>query len=556
MKKNNLYSVSLLVVFMFAGIMGFSQNTYNLVTSAAQLEAGAKYLIAADYEGECYVMGMQRTSNRLALLKTETDGSIVTTIATVNTSEVEVFEFELGGSAGAWTLYDPLNSGYLYASSSTSNQLKTQTTNDANGEWAIVIDTDGSAVVTAQGANTRNIMRFNYNSGNPALFGCYGEGSSVNTPVRFYKESGTTTIYPEPSEYPTDFAAQATYFDVKLTWTDAVGSQLPAGYLVLGNAGAIAPPTDGTPVQNNVNPAAGQLAMNVPYGVKTVTFGQLASNTTYNFAIFPYTNSGANIDYKTSATYPTASATISDITMLLNESFDGDLGDFTVFDVYGDQTWEASSYGGTTYAKMSGYADGSAHENEDWLISPALAGNYQAVRLSFQTAMKFDGDPLQIMVSSDYDGQSEPSEYTWTNLTDMFDWSTGNYEWISSGVVNVKNFVSDRFYIAFVYTSNATNASTWEVTDVLVFGEGVASVSEQQSDVVALYPNPGNGLMNFNLDNDAEISVYDINGRLVAQRSATQGNVVVNINDVENGVYFVNLKYVDGTIKVAKYVKM
>lgn len=556
MKKNNLYSVCLLVVLMFAGVIGFSQNTYNLVTSAAQLEAGAKYLIAADYEGECYVMGMQRTSNRLALLKTETSGSVVTTVATVNTSEVEVFEFVLGGSTGAWTLYDPLNMGYLYASSSSQNQLKTQTTNDANGEWSIVIGADGSAVVTAQGANTRNIMRFNYNSNNPTLFGCYAESSTVNTPVRFYKESGTPVIHPEPSEYPTAFAAQVNYFDVTLTWTDAIGAQLPAGYLVLGNAGAITPPTDGTPVPTNVNPAAGQLAMNVPYGVQTVIFEQLASNTAYNFAIFPYTNAGANIDYKTSATYPTASANIGNVTMLLNETFDGDMGDFTIYDVYGDQTWEASSYGGTTYAKMSGYADGAAHENEDWLISPAIDGRYQAVNLSFQTAMKFDGDPLQIMVSSDYDGQSEPSDYTWTDLTDMFDWSSGNYEWISSGIVNIKNFVSDHFYIAFVYTSSNTNASTWEVTDVLVFGEGVASVSEQQNDAVVICPNPGNGMMSLNLDNDAEISVYDINGRLIVQCGASKGNAVVNINDIENGLYFVNMKFSDGTVKVAKYVKM
>jgi hypothetical protein len=49
--------------------------------------------------------------------------------------------------------------------------------------------------------------------------------------------------------------------------------------------------------------------MNVAHGVQTLTWGGLLPGTPYYFVIYPYTNSGALIDYKTSPDAPTATAT-------------------------------------------------------------------------------------------------------------------------------------------------------------------------------------------------------------------------------------------------------
>ena len=67
--------------------------------------------------------------------------------------------------------------GYLYAASSGSNYLKTQTTLDNNGSFAINVSEDGSASVVAQGTYTRNIMKYNPNNGNP-IFACYSAGQT------------------------------------------------------------------------------------------------------------------------------------------------------------------------------------------------------------------------------------------------------------------------------------------------------------------------------------------------------------------------------------------
>ena len=550
-----------LVAMLLLSVSGIAQTTYTKVTSTSGLEAGANYLIVAHHDDlGILAMGYQKSNNRNAVVVSENGESITVTPGTDPASETDVFQFTLGGSNGAWTLYDAAKEGYLYAASSNSNHLKTQTTLDANGEWNITFNGDGTAEVVAQGENTRNNMRFNPNASNNApLFSCYAETSNIDTRVSFYKAGGSPAQPdPEPSNYPTNFAALVDGTDITLTWTDATGSQLPSKYLVLASTGAISVPTDGTPVDD------GDLAKNVAYGTQVIEFAGLQSGTAYHFAIFPYTNSGANIDYKTDGTYPTANATTEEVNYLLNENFDDELGVFTAYDAYGDQGWHQGEYNGTTYANMNGYANGAAHQNEDWLIAeiPGMVDTeFTDIFLEFSTAMKFDGDPLRVVVSGDYDGQGEPGDFDWIDITDAFDFSAGNYEWVESGKVNIIDIVGDfansgySWYIAFVYTSNDEQASSWEIDFVKLTGKWLASVNENGTMAVSLYPNPANDQVSFTLESDAQVSVFDMTGRKVNEVNLTAGEAQLNVNELQSGVYFVNIRYANGTTAVSKFVK-
>ena len=550
-----------LVAMLLLSLSGFAQTTYTKVTSSSGLEAGANYLIVAHHDDlGVLAMGYQKSNNRNAVVVSENGESITVTPGTDPESETDVFQFTLGGSNGAWTLYDAAKEGYLYAASSNSNHLKTQTTLDANGEWNITFNGDGTAEVVAQGENTRNNMRFNPNASNNApLFSCYAETSNIDTRVSFYKAGGSPAQPdPEPSNYPTNFAALVDGTDITLTWTDATGSQLPSKYLVLASTGAISVPTDGTPVDD------GDLAKNVAYGTQVIEFAGLQSGTAYHFAIFPYTNSGANIDYKTDGTYPTANATTEEVNYLLNENFDDELGAFTAYDAYGDQGWHQGEHNGTTYANMNGYANGAAHQNEDWLIAeiPGMVDTeFTDIFLEFSTAMKFDGDPLRVVVSGDYDGQGEPGDFDWIDITDAFDFSAGNYEWVESGKVNIIDIVGDfansgySWYIAFVYTSNDEQASSWEIDFVKLTGKWLASVNENGTMAVSLYPNPANDQVSFTLESDAQVSVFDMTGRKVNEVNLTAGEAQLNVNELQSGVYFVNIRYANGTTAVSKFVK-
>ena len=544
-----------LVAMLLLSVSGFAQTTYTKVTSASGLEAGANYLIVAHHDDlGVLAMGYQKSNNRHAVVVSENGDAITVTPGTDPTSETDVFQFTLGGNAGAWTLFDEVKGGYLYAASSSSNNLKTQTTLDANGQWDITFNADGTAEVVAQGENERNNMRFNPNTQNNApLFSCYAEASNIDTRVSFYKAGGGSTPDPEPSNYPTQFTAMADGVDAYVVWEDATGAQLPSKYLVLASTGSITVPVDGTPVPDS------DLAKNVPYGLNGVVFEGLQPNTTYHFAIFPYTNSGANIDYKTDGSYPTATVTTEEVYVLLYEDFDDDLGVFTAYSAYGDQEWHQGTHQGTTYANMNGYAEGAAHQNEDWLIGFVEIPNgisFNEIWVDFSMAMKFDGDPLRVAISTDYDGISDPSDFEWEDITDAFDYSTGNYEWVESGVFDVAEIVaSHSFYIAFIYTSNDEAAASWEIDYVRVIGQDMVGVSENEATMVNLYPNPANEQVSFVLDSDAQVSVFDMSGRKVSMVNIAAGNAQLNVSELESGVYFVNFRYANGSTAVSKFVK-
>lgn len=461
--KKTLYLLNLTLILLFS-LPIYSQTTYTKVTSASGLIAGEQYLIIAHHDDYgVLAMGYQKTNNRHAVVVSEIGNSITVSPGTDPNSETDVFQFTLGGDAGAWTFFDEVKGGYLYAASSSSNQLKTQSLLDANGQWSIFFNGDGTAEVVAQGENERNNMRFNPNtSNNSPMFCCYAETSSIDTRVSFYKEGGSVQPAPEPTNYPTNFTATVNGRDVTLTWNDALGGQLPHKYLVIGSIGNITVPTDGTPLPD------GNMIRNVDYGVQSVTFSNLDSNTTYHFAIFPYTNSGAYIDYKSNGNYPTTNATTEDITVLLFEDFNESLGVFTTYSAYGEQVWHQASYQGITYANMNGYANGVANANEDWLISPAInKTGFSDVFVKFSTAMKFEWMPLRVMISTNYNGQSAPNNYDWQDITGLFNYSTGNYEWVESGRISV-GIPSNTFYLAYVYTSNTTNAPSWEIDFVSI----------------------------------------------------------------------------------------
>ena len=544
-----------LAAMLLLSVSGFAQTTYTKVTSASGLEAGANYLIVAHHDDlGVLAMGYQKSNNRHAVVVSENGDAITVTPGTDPTSETDVFQLTLGGNAGAWTLFDEVKGGYLYAASSSSNNLKTQTTLDANGQWSITFNADGTAEVVAQGENERNNMRFNPNTQNNApLFSCYAETSNIDTRVSFYKAGGGSTPDPEPSNYPTQFTAMADGVDAYVVWQDATGAQLPSKYLVLASTGSITVPVDGTPVPD------GDLAKNVPYGLNGVVFEGLQPNTTYQFAIFPYTNSGANIDYKTDGSYPTATVTTEEVYVLFYEDFDDGLGVFMAYNAYGDQEWHQGTHQGTTYANMNGYAEGAAHQNEDWLIGFVEIPNgisFNEIWVDFSTAMKFEGDPLRVAISTDYDGISDPSDFEWEDLTDAFDYSTGNYEWVESGAFDVADIVAGHsFYIAFIYTSNDESAASWEIDYVRVIGQDMVGVNENEATMVSLYPNPASEQVSFVLENDAQVSVFDMTGRKVSMVNVAAGNAQLNVSELESGVYFVNFRYANGSTAVSKFVK-
>jgi len=369
---------------------------------------------------------------------------------------------------------------------------------------------------------------------------------------------------PEPTNYPTDFAATVSGQNINTTWVDATGETLPTGYLLkMSDQDNIAAPVDGTPEADDTDFSDGTGTINVAPGEEAYDFENLAQNTAYYFKIFSYTNGGVFIDYKTDATPPSATATTeeSPVETILFTTFNDSWENWAQNSVVGDQVWGRDNNQGiddTPCAKMSGYA-GEAFENEDWLITPKLENlnNYHNVKFSFHSTTGYTGQALQLRVSQDYDGTGNPNDFTWTDLSGDATWPTGDpfWEWTYSGEIDVDEYRAESVYFAFVYFSNITDAATWEVDNIKVAGEEGSGIEDVKQQYAKVYPNPSNGNFNITLKEQFDnLEVYSLTGQMIYMQEVSGLNISVSLPDAGQGLYFIRLTNQETGISFSKRI--
>ena len=115
---------------------------------ATQVVPGRHYIITSGKNGSIKAMGAQTANNRSSV-----DVTAVTNTISIS-SDTGVYEFVIAGdvTTGYYTIYDTENAGYLYAASSSNNNLKVQNVLNDNGKWTISINKDdGVATIKAKG---------------------------------------------------------------------------------------------------------------------------------------------------------------------------------------------------------------------------------------------------------------------------------------------------------------------------------------------------------------------------------------------------------------------
>ena len=165
-------------------------STYALATT---ITSGKHYIIVGKKNEGYYAMGGQTDNNRTAV-SVELNGDRIT-----SNSDVEEFVIYGPYADGNYAIYTEAgDGGYLYAASSSKNQLKTEAVKDANGSWKIGFDaTDGFASIVANGSNTHNVMQFNSAS---TLFACYSTSQSA---VYLYEKDND--VLPEEKPFLSEY---------------------------------------------------------------------------------------------------------------------------------------------------------------------------------------------------------------------------------------------------------------------------------------------------------------------------------------------------------------
>lgn len=145
------------------------------------------------------------------------------------------------------------------------------------------------------------------------IYACANSGLAIN-----YKTNATipsTSVYvpkPEPTNHVTTFVASLNNGGIELNWTDANGAHLPDGYVIMASKiNSFTAPVDGVELITDNDLSNGSGVITVLQGTETYSnWINAAIDTTYHFHIYAFSNSGAYIDYKTTATTPLASVTI------------------------------------------------------------------------------------------------------------------------------------------------------------------------------------------------------------------------------------------------------
>ncbi len=227
--------------------------------------------------------------------------------------------------------------------------------------------------------------------------------------------------------------------------------------------------------------------------------------------------------------------------------------------VTSNKNWTCDS---ETYS-INGY-NGDVASN-DWFISPELNLNdYENENLTFKTWLRYSDDgvtdpEVKLKYSTNYTGNGNPNSATWATLSYNYPTSNQQQTWKQSGDIDLSSINGTSVHIAFHYTSSGTTAGEaawWKIDDIFLQGNVVESVDYLNSGI-KIFPNPANNILNINSEtNFINISVINIIGKEVFHISNIQTKTYpLNINNLQSGIYILNIKDNNGNTTIAKFVK-
>ena len=407
---------------------------YVRVSDLSQLTSGSKVIFAARYNetaNEYYAMTAQASGKPEGVLFTSVAGATETLPSEISDAEETYY----------WTV-DVNGENYTFTNANGDVLGYNSGTNFANGgdntAWAISFQTseEGAMVPNYSGFVVNNVnvavraiaLNSNHNFGPYHTQNMGGEGYNFFLDMFATVGGGTLTC-----AAPTFAPEGGTYYEAQEVALACSTADATIYYTL-----------DGTDPTENSSVYTAPIAVAESMTIKAIAMKDGYENST--IATAEYT-------------------IILGAVTIFQQDWEGEMNGWTFVTVEGSNAWTINQYQGNHYAYANGYNGGV---NEQWCISPAFDLNvYSNANLTFRNAKNYTGPAVQLLFSSDYDGEN-PSSATWTELE--FNMSTGSYAWVESGVIDLANFTGSDCYIGFKYTCTETEAAAWEIDDIMLMG--------------------------------------------------------------------------------------
>ena len=206
------------------------------------------------------------------------------------------------------------------------------------------------------------------------------------------------------------------------------------------------------------------------------------------------------------------------------------LGDWLTYTTEGTVEWESTNYG----VQANGFNKGVG---EAYLISPAVTAS--DIILAFSSQKSFNSNDLQLFYSTDFDPSimSQPSDASWTEITDMASRATSQ-DTTESGNIELHDLAAPiRF--AFKYTCEANEAARWTIVELSIAKgqpSGIEDVATNEMKVIN-----GKGQVTIETAEAMPIAIYTLTGAQVRQIELVEGT---NIVELPAGIYLIGNKKV------------
>ena len=349
----------------------------------------------------------------------------------------------------------------------------------------------------------------------------------------------------EPPSAPSDLLANnTTNSSLHLSWTSSEDNVAVAQYII---------------EQDNVD--IGSVGSNQ----STYLVTGLNAETLYNFRLYAV-DQGGNISEPSDNLDV---LTLSEPSYLISEDFENcstALDNFTAISEISALDWRCVSDDGENNSQgyqMNAFQNGQI-PSLDWLITSNKINfdEFELEKISFFASANFGNTKLELLFSSSYTGNGNPSNFNWQEVPNvevpLHPNGSGSLFTYNAESIDISE-LPENAYIAFRYnTTNGQLATRWTIDNFRITGEQVLSSSSFSNTLeVKLYPNPLKNShihLNFNSSDRKRIELYDLNGKILLTKHSKQNYFKEDLNWLTPGIYFFKI-YQNGNSVIKKLVK-